>query len=204
VANPEQLGEIKSNDRTAPTLLHFVVQHLKDKNLLGFQKELPHVEAASRVSFANLKETSGQLQSGLKQVRDELEITPQQDRFRSTMESFVYKATPAIDALKDIVASLDADLRSLLLYYGEDPTSKTEDFFALVVSFSASVARVEDEMAEAERRKARLAAPGRRSIGRGDFDQALKGVRSGQAFAGSMRRRVVVQPQRPLSRLFLE
>jgi hypothetical protein len=62
-----------------------VVKQLKEQSLLSFLEEMPHVEAASRVSFSNLKETSNQLSTGLKQVQEELRHAVH-DRFRSVME----------------------------------------------------------------------------------------------------------------------
>jgi len=51
--------------------------------------------------------------------------------------------TPAVEALKNMGSSIEADLRSLLVFYGENPDApeapKPEDFFNLVLSFSSSL-----------------------------------------------------------------
>jgi hypothetical protein len=48
-----------------------------------------------------------------------------------------------IDAVSKLGSALEADLKNLLEYYGETPDSpdspKPEDFFALILSFSASL-----------------------------------------------------------------
>jgi len=48
-----------------------------------------------------------------------------------------------VDALKKMGASVDKDLHSLLVYYGEesDPSdgAKPEDFFALIMAFSSAL-----------------------------------------------------------------
>jgi diaphanous 1 len=53
------------------------------------------------------------------------------------------QVAPAVDALKKMAAALENDLKSLLTYFGENPSSpeapKPEDFFALVCSFSSSL-----------------------------------------------------------------
>lgn len=50
---------------------------------------------------------------------------------------------PSIDAMSKMGHALEGDLKALLAYYGEDPTSpeapKPEDFFGLVLSFSSSL-----------------------------------------------------------------
>lgn len=49
----------------------------------------------------------------------------------------------SVDALKNMSSALENELRSLLLYYGENPDSpdapKPEDFFGLIASFSSSL-----------------------------------------------------------------
>jgi diaphanous 1 len=48
-----------------------------------------------------------------------------------------------VDALKKMGTSLESELRSLLVYYGERPDSpegnKPEDFFSLILSFSSAL-----------------------------------------------------------------
>jgi hypothetical protein len=48
-----------------------------------------------------------------------------------------------VDALKKMGISVESELRSLLVYYGERPesseTHKPEDFFGLILSFSSDL-----------------------------------------------------------------
>jgi diaphanous 1 len=54
----------------------------------------------------------------------------------------VKQVSPRVDALKNMGSTLEAELRSLLAYYGENPDSpdapRPEDFFGLIASFSSS------------------------------------------------------------------
>ena len=56
---------------------------------------------------------------------------------------FLIKERVTVNAMSKLGAALEADLRNLLIYYGETPDSpdspKPEDFFALIVSFSSSL-----------------------------------------------------------------
>lgn len=51
--------------------------------------------------------------------------------------------SPGVEALKTMAVTVEAGLRSLLAYYGENPDSpeapKSEDFFGLILSFSSSL-----------------------------------------------------------------
>jgi diaphanous 1 len=57
-----------------------------------------------------------------------------------THQPFVRDATPSLDALHKMTIAVEADLRSLLAYYGESVDTpeapKPEDFFAMICSFS--------------------------------------------------------------------
>ena len=50
---------------------------------------------------------------------------------------------PSVVAVKKMSVAVEEELRSLLLYFGEQPdspdTAKPEDFFALIQSFSSSL-----------------------------------------------------------------
>ncbi|KAI5476137.1 hypothetical protein MNV49_000407 [Pseudohyphozyma bogoriensis] len=218
-----------SDSGPTPTLLHYLVKVLlrADETLLGFLDDCPHVEAASRVSFATVMGSVHSLVAGVASVEEEirvlkeLQLSPPGDRFLPVMESFARQAVPAIDALKALGSKLDADLRLLLQYYGEDATtSKSEELFQLVADFSASLLRAESEVRAAEPKEQPSpstprgtssssyldVAPsprssGRSSIGRGGFDEAIRELRSG----GTRRQRssyAASSNQRPLSRVF--
>ena len=61
------------------------------------------------------------------------------DRFVLVMQPFVRDVDNSITALRNMGQSLDTELKSLLIYYGENPDSpeapKPEDFFNLIVPF---------------------------------------------------------------------
>ena len=70
--------------------------------------------------------------------------------FSSFAQPFVLQVTPTVEALKKMGASVDAEMRSLLVYYGENPDGpdapKPEDFFALVLAFSSSLQVLEHHL----------------------------------------------------------
>lgn len=58
-------------------------------------------------------------------------------------QSFIAQVSPNVDALMNIGNMIQEELRSLLIYYGENPDSsdarKPEDLFRLVASFLSSL-----------------------------------------------------------------
>jgi diaphanous 1 len=61
----------------------------------------------------------------------------------SPCQPFVAQVSPTVEALKKMGASVEEELQSLLVYYGERPDSpeapKPEDFFGLISSFASSL-----------------------------------------------------------------
>jgi hypothetical protein len=61
------------------------------------------------------------------------------DRFAEAMEEFLLEAEPIVNDLKAMTKDIEEKLRNLILYYGEDPTTiKSEEFFAIISTFSNS------------------------------------------------------------------
>ncbi|CAK5262775.1 unnamed protein product [Mycena citricolor] len=183
-----------------PTLLHYLARVLMrtDVSLVNFIEEMPHLEAAARVSLQTVAQSVATLVAGLAQP-------------------FAGQVEPSVVALKNMSQSLDTELRSLLAYYGETPeTTSPEDFFGLIVSFSTLLQKCALEMVDkadfktpavvttapeepaseagSSTIKAAPAAAGNslvpppshtpnsqgRSVGRGDLDQAIRSMRDGK------------------------
>lgn len=90
------------------------------------------------------------LYQGLERVKEEVIIlkattSPDPlDLFINTMEPFVMRVQPSVDALRASTQALETELRELLLYFAEgsnasSDATKPEDFFNLVLSFSAAL-----------------------------------------------------------------
>jgi diaphanous 1 len=90
------------------------------------------------------------LYQGLERIKEEIRVlvanppSDPLDLFVQVMEPFVATVQPSIDALKASGQALDMELRDLLSYFAEgseasSEASKPEDFFNLVLSFSATL-----------------------------------------------------------------
>ncbi|KAJ2931595.1 hypothetical protein H1R20_g5535, partial [Candolleomyces eurysporus] len=154
-----------------PTLLHYVARVLmkKDPSLPAFIEEIPSVEAAARVSVQATIQSINSLVSGLQLVRSELEShgslkeSAKNDRFVPVMRTFVVQTSPAVEALKNMGSTVEADLRSLLAFYGENPDApdapKPEDFFNLILMFSSALQKCALEVHDAEVAQKKLQPP---------------------------------------------
>ncbi|OBZ70103.1 Formin-like protein 6 [Grifola frondosa] len=146
-----------------PTLLHYLARVLlrSDPSLVVFIEDMPHVEAAARVSVQTILASVQSLVIGLKQVAEEIRVSQKMqpvlnDRFVAVMQPFITRVDSSVDALKNMAASLDTDLHSLLAFYGENPDSpdgpKPEDFFGLILTFSSSLQKAALEVHDTEAR----------------------------------------------------
>lgn len=195
-----------------PTLLHYLVRLLNktDRDLVGFLDDCAHVEAAARLSTQTVMASVTTLVQGHDGLVEELQIleqtcvSPQGDRFLSSMRDFTATCTAQIKALQAGAAAVQTSLVRLLAYYGEDAAqTKPEDFFGLVASFGQALMRAEAEVAELDAKAKRAAKPGqgqglvipqfgpevrgpvdtgRRSYrgARGQLDEAIKELRAGR------------------------
>jgi diaphanous 1 len=63
--------------------------------------------------------------------------------FTFPIQPFLNQVSPGVQALKKMTTTLEHDLKNLLVYFGENPDSpeapKSEDFFAMICSFSSSL-----------------------------------------------------------------
>ncbi|KAG0234469.1 hypothetical protein BGW41_001142 [Actinomortierella wolfii] len=208
----------ESNRPGGSSLLHFLAKsvHDKDPTLLTFIDDLPHLEAAARVSLQSLLATIQSLANGMKAVQEEVKtlrgvptVLPN-DRFIEVMEDFVTSNEQRVTMLSEAGQSLDQDLRKLLAYYGEDSANtKPEDFFGMLVSFSTMLQKSQAEneaiikklskQASQQNKNRRPTAPvGGVSIAAirdGHMDDAIRGLKSG------LRR---TRRERPMSHLYSE
>jgi len=143
-----------------PTLLHYLAKVLlrSDPSLITFVEDIPHLEAAARVSVLTVMATIQSLINGLSIVKEELARTQnapqvQGDRFVYVMQPFVVASTPTVEAIKKMSASLSDELKALLSFYGEvaegPDATKPEDFFAMILSFSSSIQKAALEVHDA-------------------------------------------------------
>ncbi|KAK9722183.1 hypothetical protein K7432_002855 [Basidiobolus ranarum] len=152
------------NKKGIPSLLHYLCYLLQEKNpqLLTFMEQLPHVEAAARVSVPSVVSTIEVLETGLQQVQKEVEvltkskISDSNDKFVPVMTEFIRSAEATVKTISEMRLKLEKDLNHMLTYFGEDPsTTKPEDFFSTIVSFSSALQKAHKENDEQRQKSMR-------------------------------------------------
>lgn len=147
-----------------PTLLHYLAKILmrSDASLVMFMEDLPHIEAAARISVQYVLTSISTLSLGIEKVSEEVSIHKEipldaEDGFIRVMEPFVKRMQPMVSSIKAAGDSLNTELKGLLVYFGEasngSESTKPEDFFNLVISFSSALQKAALEMHEKEETK---------------------------------------------------
>ena len=67
---------VENNPKGTATLLHYLAFTIEanQKELITFMDELPHLEAAARVSVASVMSSVTSLATGISQINDELRV----------------------------------------------------------------------------------------------------------------------------------
>ncbi|KAF9232167.1 hypothetical protein BU15DRAFT_55302 [Melanogaster broomeanus] len=197
-----------------PTLLHYIARVLlrTQPKLTLFIEELPNLEPAARISFQTTSQAVQSVIASRAKVEAEVQLLNQlrhpsaNDQFVKVMQPFLAQISGSVEALKEMTASVESDLRSLFTYYGESFESsegpKPDDFFAMICSFSSSLQKAAfevgpqalaltpaqdsrqqvsiSELPEERKLNSPQTRPSGRSHGRGDLDQALRTLKDGQ------------------------
>ncbi|KAF8945986.1 hypothetical protein BGZ47_001547 [Haplosporangium gracile] len=219
-----KIRDTKGADNIKPgasTLLHYLAKsiHSKDPSLLKFLEEVPHLEAAARISVPTLMNSCNSLVAGMNQIKEEIQvlkrirISPPNDYFINVMEKFTEANEEGILKIVELGQGLEQDLKKLLIFYGEDPVNtKPEDFFGMLVSFSTMLQKSQLENEAMAKRLLAKANQANKTTNRaagsagstalsvaairdGHLDDAIRGLRSG------LRRN---RKDRPMSHLYSE
>ncbi|CAI2179903.1 4983_t:CDS:10 [Funneliformis geosporum] len=219
---------LENNSKGITTLLHYLAATLEEtqNDLVTFMDDLPHLEAAARISVVTVIASVNELSNGINLIKEEINFmknlqTKQNDYFIKNMEEFVEKAEPTIINIQDTTQKLEENLKELLICYCEDPiTTKPEEFFGMIVSFGSSLIKAKQDNEETKK-KAEKEKQTRLTIRRpseaplslaslaakGDLDETIRELRNGLKRSRSRPVSIVlselnINSSRPASRIF--
>lgn len=136
-----KLSSTKSVDGQL-TLVHFLDDIIETRypEILGFEKELTHVEQAARVSDEILQKSINSMQANLKKLEKELEIykphNDPEDKFMPVMEGFYNSAKDQIDVLVEMHKNMTTMYKELVEYFCLDiKKTSMEEFFGDIKTF---------------------------------------------------------------------
>ncbi|ERM96350.1 hypothetical protein AMTR_s00001p00219300 [Amborella trichopoda] len=109
------------------TLMHYLCKMISDQmpELLDFDKELIHLEAASKIQLKSLAEEMQAVSKGLEKV--ELELTASENDgaislgFQKALKTFLETAEADVRSLISLYSEVGRSADSLAQYFGEDP-----------------------------------------------------------------------------------
>lgn len=145
------------------TLMHYLCKLLSEKlpELLDFDKDLVHIEAASKIQLKNLAEEMQAVSKGLEKVEQELAASSNDGAisagFQRVLKNFLDTAEAEVRSLISLYSEVGRNADSLSQYFGEDPArcpfeQVTQTLVLFVKMFNK--AREENErQAEAEKKK---------------------------------------------------
>ncbi|CAO2180645.1 unnamed protein product [Urochloa humidicola] len=145
------------------TLMHYLCKLLAEKmpELLDFDKDLIHLEAASKIQLKLLAEEMQAINKGLEKVEQELAASENDGAisigFRKALKSFLDAAEAEVRSLISLYAEVGRNADSLAQYFGEDPARcPFEQVTSILVIFVNIFKKSRDENArnaEAEKKK---------------------------------------------------
>lgn len=145
------------------TLMHYLCKVLAEKmeELLDFDKDLVHLEAAAKIQLKSLAEEMQAVTKGLEKVEQEL-ITSETDGavsvgFRKVLKDFLYTAEADVRSLTSLYSEVGRNADSLAQYFGEDPARcPFEQVISTLLNFVNLFKKAREDnikQAEAERKK---------------------------------------------------
>ncbi|PLW55432.1 hypothetical protein PCANC_07047 [Puccinia coronata f. sp. avenae] len=136
-------------------LLEYLVQQIQKSSpsLMDLNDELSHLEAASRVSIADVSNSVKTLANGMDQVKEEISQVrltmnqkDKQDQFVSRMEMFLRQAEVLMKSTQVQMTHLQREMEELVGYFGQESARlKPEILFGTLARF-----KLEFEQAIAE------------------------------------------------------
>lgn len=157
-----KLNQVKASDNSI-TLLNYVAKVLRDKDpsILDFDKSLPSIESASRVTVQVLKAGESAVRKAATLICDELkahaklppstfpqpaeksaedgEAAVVSDRFQEVVQPFAERAMKLSEGVASDLDSMMQQFQDTVGFYGEDPASPEcgpDSFFSIFYSFA--------------------------------------------------------------------
>ncbi|XP_078490122.1 disheveled-associated activator of morphogenesis 2 isoform X2 [Ciona intestinalis] len=180
-------------------------------DIVNLPEDLKEIEIAARVNLGELEKEIGILRLGLKNLKTELDIqkkrvesgqTLPEDQFVPVMTDFVTVASVTFQELEEQLSEAKTKFNRVVELFGEDPKKLQPDaFFRIFTEFldSFNAARKDNIAArkkkdeemkrkqkelerDAERKKRKVGSRKKSEDQRGEFDDLVSALRSGEVF----------------------
>ncbi|POO00999.1 Tensin phosphatase [Trema orientale] len=145
------------------TLMHYLCKLLAEKmpELLDFDKDLAHLEAASKIQLKALAEEMQAVSKGLEKVELELAASENDGAisvgFQKVLKSFLDTAEAEVRLLISLYSEVGRNADSLSQYFGEDPVrcpfEQVTQILAVFVKMFNKSRDENEKLADAEKKK---------------------------------------------------
>ncbi|XP_057791936.1 formin-like protein 20 [Salvia miltiorrhiza] len=150
------------------TLMHYLCKALGSKNpdLLDFYKDLPNLEASTKIQLKSLADEMTSISKGLEKVKQELDASehdgPVSEVFHRTLKEFVGAAESEVTSVMNTYSVAGKNAEAVAMYFGEDPNrTPLEQVTATLSNFVKLFQTACEEnikQAEADKKKAQKEA----------------------------------------------
>jgi len=137
-----KLSDVKSPKNPTFTLLNYLADIIylnQDPVLFHFIKEFSSVHEAARESATELSVQVNELNEGLIPIREHLKSEECDTNFKNTMGAWLPISEEVLSKLLKQNQEMITGLNEIYNYFGEPTTTKSEDFFGIVSSFTLSL-----------------------------------------------------------------
>ncbi|GLU05281.1 hypothetical protein SLE2022_223900 [Rubroshorea leprosula] len=145
------------------TLMHYLCKLLAEKmpELLDFDKDLIHLEAASKIQLKTLAEEMQAVSKGLEKVEQELSASENDGAvslgFQKVLKNFLDTAEAEVRSLISLYSEVGRNADSLSQYFGEDPArcpfEQVTQILAVFVKMFKKAREENERQADAEKKK---------------------------------------------------
>lgn len=145
------------------TLMHYLCKILAEKlpELLDFDKDLVHLEAASKIQLKSLAEEMQAVSKGLEKVEQELTATENDGAisagFQKALKIFLDTAEAEVRSLISLYSEVGRSADSLSQYFGEDPArcpfEQVTQILAVFCKMFNKAREENEQQADTERKK---------------------------------------------------
>lgn len=145
------------------TLMHYLCKLLLEKmpELLDFDKDLVHLEAASKIQLKSLAEEMQAVSKGLEKVEQELTASENDGvvsaGFQKALKKFLGTAEAEVRSLISLYSEVGRAADSLSQYFGEDPArcpfEQVTQILAVFCKMFKKAREENEQLADAEKRK---------------------------------------------------
>lgn len=164
IAGLRKLIDVRSPQDSSITLMHFLADKLEKNfpNLVEVFKEFGPVHTAAKENLQDSLAEVSKLNSGLAPIVNQLSSATCDPVFKSVLGSFVPSATKKMEIIFKSAEKLQNDYKDMLTFYGEPPTTKSDEFFSILSDFASGLERAQAEskkkIEEEEKAKKQAAA----------------------------------------------